>query len=141
MAFCSQLAKCLRQMWCWPDAGWVGLGPVWNEGRKYSLSLASHLDLSSLMQREQTPLEPQIQPLRALVSSSLNLEGTLYLQNTWSQGYRASTEGTSARLDLPLVYCALRPYFSSQGFSFPISNIAYPICLGHNMTSINTLFP
>lgn len=37
----GQLAKCLRQMWSWPDTGWVGLGPVWNEGRKCRLPSAS----------------------------------------------------------------------------------------------------
>lgn len=41
----GQLAKCLRQMWSWPDPGWVGLGPVWNEGRKHCLPLASHAEL------------------------------------------------------------------------------------------------
>lgn len=53
----GQLAKCLRQMWSWPDAGWVGLRPVWNKGRKYSLQLASPTELSSLIWREQICLE------------------------------------------------------------------------------------
>lgn len=45
----GQLAKCLRQMWNWPDPGWVGPGPVWNEGRKHSLPLAGPAELCSLL--------------------------------------------------------------------------------------------